>query len=131
MYDRLQVLFQSTENNKTIGQQGEEISHNYLVEKGYSILERNWRIGHLEIDLIAEKQGLIIVVEVKFRREEEPLEAGILVNKKKQAHLIKATQAYLEKTNCDKEVRFDVMVITVKNGQPQVNHIEDAFYSHM
>ena len=57
------------EHNK-LGEWGEETVCQYLVREGYAIVERNWRMEHLEIDIIAEKEGWIVFVEVKTRRTE-------------------------------------------------------------
>ncbi|GIV27433.1 MAG: UPF0102 protein [Bacteroidia bacterium] len=116
-------------NHNEIGNYAEELACNYLMDKGFSILERNWRYKHLEVDIIAEKSNLLIVVEVKFRSSTLMGEPEVFVNRQKQKFLIEAVNQYILQKNIDKEVRFDIVAITKKRGEYVVNHIEDAFYA--
>lgn len=117
------------EHNKK-GNKGEKIATGYLVNKGYQILATNWHFNKLEADIIAKKDNLIVVVEVKTRSGTEfgtPQEA---VNLKKQTHLVKTAHAFINQRNLENEVRFDIISI-VLNDQNQIKsleHIEDAFY---
>lgn len=115
------------EHNET-GKRGEEIAADYLSEKGYEILDRNWIFGKEEIDILAQKDGLLVVAEVKTRSGSffgDPHEFVTMVKRK---HLIKAANAYLERKKLDLEVRFDVIGITINGDKHKINHIEDAFY---
>ena len=61
-----------------LGKKGEEIAANYLAEKGYKIIARNWRFGKDEIDIIAEHDNFLVIIEVKTRSSSdygEPEEA--------------------------------------------------------
>jgi putative endonuclease len=109
------------------GKKGEQVAVNYLKTQGYKILEVNWRFHHLEIDIIAKKDNMIIIVEVKSRTTDYfgfPEEA---VNKRKQQYLINATDNYLTENNLDLEVRYDVISIVFENNKQKLYHIEDAF----
>ena len=111
-----------------LGKQGEEIAQKYLADKGYKILHCNWRFGSDEIDIIALKDNMLIIAEVKTRQTNffgEPEEA---VTKTKQKFLIRATEAYIQQKNIDLETRFDIVSVVIANGQVMINHIEDAFY---
>jgi putative endonuclease len=111
-----------------LGNQGEEKAAEYLIDKGYRIKEKNWQAGHLELDIIAEFQNLIIFIEVKCRSGTyfaQPYEA---VNRKKQKLIINAANIYIEKFNIDLEARFDIISVVEKNGKFEIEHIEDAFY---
>ncbi len=109
------------------GKLGEEIAANYLEGKGYEIVERNWRNTHKEIDIIAKDGGTLVMVEVKTRQTDEYGNPDIAVTKKKQRLLIAAANAYLFKNKLDVETRFDIISIIFKDGEPVIEHIEDAF----
>lgn len=112
------------------GKLGEEIAVNYLVGKGYEIVERNWRNTHKEIDIIAKDGKDLVIVEVKTRQTDEYGNPDIAVTKKKQRLLIAAANAYLFKNKLDVETRFDIISIIFKDGEPVIEHIEDAFLPH-
>ena len=112
------------------GKQGEEIAVNYLIEKGYEILERNWRNRHNEIDIIAKDGKELVIVEVKTRKSNNYGEPDLAVNKQKQRLLIYAANAYIFRNNLDINTRFDIISIVFNNGEPVIDHIEDAFLPH-
>jgi putative endonuclease len=118
-------LFMAEHNDK--GLEGEELAAVFLTQNGYSILEKNWRFGKEEIDIIAQKDDTLIVVEVKTRSGSFFGEPEEFVNRQKQKHLIKAVNAYIEKNELDLEVRFDIVGIVITGKNHRVNHIEDAF----
>ena len=95
-----------------------------LEEKGYRILERNYRCGHGEVDLIASKDGWIVFVEVKYRKTDSmglPQEA---VNRRKQQRISRAALFYLtEHSLAENRIRFDVIAIL---GE-KITQLEDAF----
>ena len=112
------------------GKQGEEIAANFLQEKGYEILERNWRNRHKEIDIIAMDGKELVIVEVKTRKNNNYGEPDIAVTRHKQRMLIYAANAYLFRNNMDVDTRFDIISIVFKDGEPVIDHIEDAFLPH-
>lgn len=109
------------------GKLGEEIAANYLIEKGYEILERNWHNVHKEIDIIAKDGKFLVVVEVKTRQTDEYGNPDIAVTRKKQRMLISAANSYISRNDLDVETRFDIISIIFKDGNPVIEHIEDAF----
>ena len=109
------------------GKLGEDLAANFLLDKGYRLLERNWRNHHKEIDIIAEDDGRIVVVEVKTRKSDDFGEPELAVNSRKQSLLISAANAYILSKGLDCEVRFDIISIVIKDGEPCIDHIEDAF----
>jgi putative endonuclease len=111
-----------------IGAEGESKAVEHLRTLGYEILETNWRFGQEEIDIIAQNKDFLIVVEVKTRSTNYFGEPEAFVNKKKQAHLIKAANAYIEKNNLNLEVRFDIVSVLKKGETYKVNLIQNAFY---
>lgn len=110
-----------------IGKEGEKLAQQFLLEKGWTILERNWRSGHREIDIIAESGGEIIIVEVKVRKSigAERLEEHI--PRSKQQYLIRAANAYIAYKKLDTPVRFDIILLTGEAGKYRIEHIENAF----
>lgn len=111
-----------------LGNNGEELAANYLIKIGYKILEKNWRYQHLEIDLIAEYKNQIIVVEVKTRSSNQWGSPDENVSNTKIKFLSTATEAYLNKLDIDKEVRFDIIAVTFKNDSPSITHLKEAFH---
>ena len=109
------------------GKLGEELAVNYLIEKGYEILERNWRNIHKEIDIIAKDGTDLVIVEVKTRQTDEYGDPDVAVTKQKQWRLISAANAYVFQNRLDINTRFDIISIIFKDGEPVIEHIEDAF----
>ena len=114
-------------DHNDFGKLGEELAVNYLVGKGYQILERNWHNIHKEIDIVAKDGKFLVIVEVKARQTNEYGDPDIAVTKKKQQMLIAAANAYIFKNRLDVETRFDIISIVFKDGEPVIEHIEDAF----
>lgn len=110
-----------------LGMLGEELAANYLINKGYQILERNWRSGHKEIDIIALHDTDLVIVEVKTRKSGDYGEPEIAVGRYKQRMLIWAADAYVRYKNLDVDVRFDIISVVITDGEPEIEHIEDAF----
>jgi len=113
--------------HNTLGKEGEKVAEAYLIRKGYTILERNWFSTHKELDIIAENNGWLIVVEVKTRTGytwESPEEA---VNNAKIKHLVKAANHYICFHKIDAPVRFDIISVVWEKGVWEIEHYEDAF----
>lgn len=110
------------------GTDGEELAAAYLAEKGYSVLERNWRFGREEIDIIAREKETLVIAEVKTRSGSFFGDPEVFVTRDKQKHLIKAANGYLEKNGLDLEVRFDIIGVILTGKNHRINHIEDAFH---
>ena len=111
-----------------LGEKGEDMAAAYLQKKGYTILETNWRKGSLEVDIIAQKDDILVIAEVKTRSTNYFGEPEEFVTKAKQKNLIKAANIYIQFNNMDVETRFDIISVLIKGDQHQVHHIEDAFY---
>jgi putative endonuclease len=111
-----------------LGKKGENIAFEFLIRKGYQILARNWHYKKAEIDLVATKDDLLIVIEVKTRSAaiyEEPSDA---ITDGKIRNIVNAAEAYLIENEIDYETRFDVIFIKwFGDGKYDLNHIEDAF----
>ena len=114
-----------------LGKEGEVIARRYLEQQDYEILETNWRMGHLEVDLIAEDKKTIVFVEVKARtcilNGKMPEEN---VDEIKMRRVIAAANAYLKYHKIEKQPRFDVVGILVDRNTNEITYrryVEDAF----
>ena len=114
-----------------IGIIGEAEAAKMLEQKGFKILEHNWRMGHLEVDLIAESKKEIVFVEVKARtcilNGKMPEEN---VDEIKMRRVIAAANAYLKYHRIEKQPRFDVVGILVDRNTNEITYrryVEDAF----
>lgn len=109
------------------GMQGEEIAADYLRRKGYMLLDRNWRSGHKEIDIIARQDDTLVFVEVKARANIMYGNPEDAVTRRKMHLLVQAADAYLRSNMLDCEVRFDIITITGSPAKPYIRHYEHAF----
>ena len=101
-----------------LGQQGEDIAARYLEEHGYTVLDRNWRSGHKELDLIVTKDSVLVIVEDPWS----------FVDEKKIRRTVNAADAYIRYNRIDMDVRFDIVSISIEDGDFKVEHIEQAFF---
>lgn len=98
-----------------------------MMFQGYSILERNWRVDHLEVDIIAQKRGLLVFVEVKTLASDRFINPEEHVDSGKRRNIVRAAKAYLAMNGLDQQVRFDIIAVTGEKPPFAVNHIENAF----
>ena len=111
-----------------LGKKGEKIAINYLIDNGYKILEKNYRYIKAEVDIIAKKDAILAVIEVKTRSS---LEYGLpqdFVKPKKIQLLVKAINEYVIANDLDVEVRFDIIAIHATGTSFDIEHLEAAFY---
>ncbi len=113
--------------NKEIGRKGEALAVEYLINKGFIILERNYKYGRLEIDIIGQIKNTIVFVEVKTRRSKRygyPEEA---VDDKKTDHILSCADHFIYQNQWNGDIRFDIISVILK-PEISIEHIEDAFY---
>lgn len=112
-----------------IGKKGEDFATLFLVQDGYEIKERNWRSGKAEIDIIAEKDGILVFVEVKAKSSRAFGPPELAVDEKKERLLFSAANRYMESIGYEWEIRFDIISIVFLKGQEtELTHFEDIFY---
>jgi putative endonuclease len=117
------------EKNET-GKQGELVTRRYLEDKGYRVLETNWRYHHYELDIIATDGEELVIVEVKTRAGNYLVAPERAVNKAKIDRIVTASDAYAGMKEIDLPIRFDVICLTRKGRSYAVeNHFEDAFFA--
>ena len=114
--------------NKILGDKGESISANFLIEKGYQIAGRNVRIGRAEIDIIAKINEMIVFVEVKTRTTDYHGYPEDFVDDRKQKMIENAAQDYMEIHKLENELRFDIVSVVMNDQKTRIYHIEDAFW---
>ncbi len=115
------------EEKHVLGKKGETIAKDYLLEKSYTILEKNWRYLKAEVDLIVQNDDFIVFVEVKTRSSNNYGDPESFVSDKQQKLIINAANHYIIKNNIEREARFDVISIIISNKTECIKHIEDAF----
>ena len=120
----------------SVGRIGEQIAVQFLVQNGYTVVERNWRHGHQEVDIIAKDDRFLVFVEVKTRSclSPEDLRYGRparAVNQTKQKNLLLAARAYLgSHARLSLQPRLDVIEVYLHptDSTPlKVHHIRNAF----
>ncbi len=109
------------------GKKGEALAVRFLTSKGYTILETNWRNNHKEIDIIAMDRDELVIVEVKTRSTDYFGFPDEFVDAAKQKNLISAAQAYIDKTDMDAGVRYDIVSVILTGTSHTIHHITDAF----
>lgn len=113
-----------------LGRRAEDLAAVELAERGYEIIEINYRCRYGEVDIIARDSGALVFVEVRSRRSNEPTSPAESITEKKQAKLVLTAQHYLSShEGCkDADCRFDVAEVRFERGKPVVvNVIRDAF----
>lgn len=111
-----------------LGKAGEDAAVAYLENKGYTLRHRNWRKNHLELDIVAEKDHELIVVEVKTRTNDQYKAPQEAVDWQKIRRIVVAADAYIKHFGIDDPVRFDIVTVMGKTGDFHIEHIENAFY---
>ncbi len=116
-------------NNKAdLGREGELQASTYLENKGYAVLERNYRYKRSEIDLIVSKGDLLVFVEVKTKTSVNFGQPEIAIDEKKAAKVMEGAEHYIQSTNWKKNIRFDVISLVKNKDRFTIEHFEDAFY---
>jgi len=113
-----------------LGKWGEDEAASYLEDEGYTIVDRNWKIGRRDLDILALSPdgSALVVVEVKTRADEDYQQPEEAVNRGKMRNLAIAANAYVKECHIDKELRFDIIAIVGKGHQVKsIEHLKDAF----
>lgn len=110
------------------GADGEKLAASMLEQKGFVVVERNYRYKRSEIDLIVRRGNWLIFVEVKTRTSDAYGYPEESVDYKKKKKIFEGADYYMHETNWGGNVRFDIVAVNLVNGRPKIHHIEDAFY---
>lgn len=110
-----------------LGRWGEDLAAAFLEEKGYAIVERDWKSGHHDLDIVAKDGSTLVIVEVKTRRNRlygNPEEA---IDYRKRRSLLSAINHYTKSHRIYSQVRFDIISIVGNMGEkPEIDHIIDV-----
>ncbi len=113
---------------KELGRTGEDIALNYLENKGWKLLHKNWRNKYGELDLIMHNQDKIIFIEVRTKKSLQYGTGTESVNKTKQQKIRKLAMMFLQdKKYYNHAIRFDVVSIYFANDKINIQHVEEAF----
>ena len=107
------------------GNKGETLAADFLVEKGFQILERNYRYKHAEIDLIVQKNDWVLFIEVKTRSSFEFGEPEEFVDDRKANRIFEAAEEWIFSTDWKGHIRFDIISVRL-DLNPVIEHFEDA-----
>lgn len=109
-----------------LGNFAETVAANEYIKNGYVILERNWLLGKTEIDLIAQRENVVVFIEVKARsgKNQSPFEA---VTSDKKRRMTRAADNYIRRLKGDFEYRFDLVGFTGNLNEYELEILEDAF----
>jgi putative endonuclease len=110
--------------NKTKGKLGEDAAVAHLEGLGFEVLERNYRHGRSEVDIIALKDNLLVFVEVKLRSGNAYGEPETFVGHRQTEKIKEAAEEFMYAIHWAKNIRFDILTV---DAHGKVEHFEDAF----
>jgi putative endonuclease len=114
-------------DHNELGKKGEQLAINFLIKNNYKILEKNYRYLKAEVDIIAQKESVLAVIEVKTRSTDYFGNPQDFVNPKKIKLLLSAIDNYVVEKNLDIDVRFDIIAIITNKKETKIEHLKDAF----
>lgn len=112
---------------KEFGETGEQMAARYLEEQGCVILERHYRKGRLEADIIALDHGELAVVEVKTRSSDYFVSPEEAVDHRKRQNIIRVANNFVRRHRRTEPLRFDIIAIVKNAKETRINHIKNAF----
>jgi len=113
---------------KHIGNKGEEYAVNYLFANKYNVLNRNYRLGRAEVDIIAQKDNILLFIEVKTRKNIRFGYPETFVSEAQQERIHYVAEEYILQNNWQGAIRFDILaIIWDGTNEPNIEHFEDAF----
>jgi putative endonuclease len=110
-----------------LGKKGENLAIGFLIKNDYKILEKNYRYLKAEVDIIAQKKNVLVVVEVKTRSSDYFGDPQDFITPKKIKLLLSAIDYYVVQRDLNVEVRFDIIAILLQKNETKIEHLEDAF----
>lgn len=117
-----------TKERLALGKAGEDIALKKIKKLGYKCIERNYRCALGEIDLIARHGDYLVFIEIKTRKSRDTGYAKEAVNYRKMRQISKAALNYMKEKDCyDTKSRFDVVAVSINQGKPDIEVIQNAF----
>jgi len=112
---------------KNIGDKGEDNAVNFLVANGYEVLQRNYRYGRGEVDIIALKDAIMVFIEVKTRKNAQYGYPETFLSEPQQDRIHLAAEEFVLQKEWQGEIRFDIIAILWDRNEPTLDHFKDAF----
>jgi putative endonuclease len=113
-------------DHNDLGKLGENLAQKFLIENGFEIVTTNWRCRKYEVDIIANKDNMLVFVEVKTRTPGVVSTPEDSMTRAKQKQLVEAADMYIKEHNIDKEARIDLISIYIKEKKYWIRHTENA-----
>lgn len=110
-----------------MGREGESLARKYVEKAGFEVRACNWRWGHLELDIVATRNGTLHIIEVKTRQDTSGGFPEESVTRKKLLNLIKAAEAYQLAHHCTLPLQFDILAIVIDGNTEEITLIEDVY----
>ncbi len=118
-------------NRQELGKKGEDVALEHLLQMGLKLVERNWRCGHKELDLIMEDEGFVRIVEVRTREYPSIMEPFESITAQKRNKVIAAAKGYMAQKgrflHGGKEVVFDVVSVLFNGEFFEIKYLKEAF----
>ena len=111
-----------------LGKKGEQLAVDYLLQQGYTIVERNYRFDRAEVDIMAKIKDTLAIIEVKTRSTVDFGNPQDFVKPKQIQRLVKAVDEYVTVNNLDVEIRFDIIALVKEDKGFKIEHLKNAFY---
>ncbi|RYH76068.1 endonuclease [Flavobacteriaceae bacterium 144Ye] len=111
-----------------LGKKGEQLAVDFLLQNHYEIVERNYRFDKAEVDIIAQKEAILAIIEVKTRSTTDFGNPQDFVKPKQIKNLVKAVDEYVTVNGLEVEVRFDIIAIVKSEKDYTIEHLENAFF---
>ncbi len=118
---------ESRQEAKEFGNIGEQMATRYLEDQGYVILDRNYRRGHKEVDIIALDGDELAVIEVKSRTSEDCFAAEHAVDHRKRVNIVRVANNYVRRYHRTEPLRFDIVAIVGSGADAEIRHTKNAF----
>jgi putative endonuclease len=115
-------------NHNELGKKGEELATDFLLKNGYEIIIRNYTYQKAEVDIIAKKENVLAIIEVKTRTSSNFGDPQEFLKPKQIQRIIKAVDFFVNDNEINTEVRFDIIAIVLNKKGMSLEHLEDAFY---
>jgi putative endonuclease len=114
-------------DHNELGKEGEKLAIDFLMKDDYKILEKNYRYLKAEVDIIAKKENVLVIVEVKTRSTDYFGDPQDFIKANKIKLLVAAADYYVVQRDLEVEVRFDIIAILHQNNKFTIEHLKDAF----
>jgi putative endonuclease len=111
------------------GKEGEQLAAEWLEQRGFQLISRNWKFARYEVDIVASLKGILHIIEVKTRHDDLFGKPEDWVNWKKGRHLLAAGEAFQNKYPVWEQIQFDILSILISpDGKPDFFFIEDVYW---